>query len=141
MNIVRSTARCSAAVGSKRVKNADFGLAFSASKIRTTQGDIANSVRQRRCGNCSTERSWSRTGNVQSATSRLPITARSSPTISNPKAWEEVVEMTTLKTSRQRTADAIHKKGRRGCVRVIWPNGYEKVGRWERQRPRSYAGV
>ena len=52
MNIVQFTDRSSAAVASKPGKNEDFSLVFSVSKIRITTGDIANSVRQERCGNC-----------------------------------------------------------------------------------------
>src|SRR5271157_4056649 len=50
MNTAQSTAPYSVAAGSKRGKNADFSLVFSASKIRTTPGDIGRYGRQPRCG-------------------------------------------------------------------------------------------
>src|SRR5208337_3425015 len=50
MNTARYIDRCSAAVASRLGKNADFSLVFSASKIRTTLGDIGNFGHRRRCG-------------------------------------------------------------------------------------------
>ena len=47
--IIKTTDHSSAAVASRRGKNADFSLVFSASKIRTTRGDIGRYGRQPRC--------------------------------------------------------------------------------------------
>jgi hypothetical protein len=52
MNIAQSIDHSSAAVASRRGKNADFSLAFSASMIHTTPGVIANFVHGLRCGSC-----------------------------------------------------------------------------------------
>ena len=48
----RFTTRVSVAVVSKRRKNADYALVFSRSKILVIRGDIANSGRHLKCGNC-----------------------------------------------------------------------------------------
>jgi len=44
-------------------------------------------------------RSWSRMGNVQSVTSRLPTTARSFPTTSSSRGWEALGQTTTPQCS------------------------------------------
>jgi hypothetical protein len=110
MNSARFTVRCSAAVASRRGKNADFSLVFSASKIHTTQGGIANSGREQRCGSCSTEKSLSKTENVQSATMNLPTVATSCRTTSSRKEWEEPGETTIRRTFKQPIGGAIQKR-------------------------------
>ena len=112
MSIAPFTTPGSAVAGSMPGKNGIRGLAFSAWKIRTIHAAIANSDHQQRCGSYSTGRSPSRAGNAESATTRLPSAARSSPTISNPEEWEEHEETIIQTTSKLCTNGATNKRDR-----------------------------
>src|SRR5664279_5779169 len=108
MSSAQSTDHSSAAVASRRGKNADVSLAFSASKIRTIPGDIGNVGHQQRCGSCSTERLGSKKGSVHSAAQASRITTRLCRTTSSPKGWEGLGETTTRITSKRFIGDAIY---------------------------------
>ena len=112
MNIVRSIDRCSAVVGSRHGKSEGFSLVFSASMIHTIPGDTANSDHRQKCGSCSTEKSSSNAGNVQSAAKPSRITTRLCPTTSSPKVWEGLGEMTIPTISKQFIGGAISRRDR-----------------------------
>ena len=110
MNSARSTGLCSAVGGSRLGRDEECGLVFSASRIRTTRGDIGNSGHRPRCESCSIARLSSRTGNVPSATSNSLTTTTSCQTTGVPKGWEEHGEMTIRTISKQPIGGAIRKK-------------------------------
>jgi hypothetical protein len=110
MNTAQSIDLCSAAVGNKRGKNADFSLVFSASTIRTTLGAIANFGREPRCESYSTEKSSSRPGSAPFATMNLPTAATSYRTTDTRKEWEEPGETTIQRTFKQPIGGATQKR-------------------------------
>src|SRR5271169_2927189 len=114
MNTAQYTGRCSAAVVSSPRSNADFILAFSASKIHTTLEDFANFGRPQRCGSCSIAKSSSRKESALSVTRNLSTVATSYRTTDIRKEWAEPGAMTIRKTSKPFIGGATLKRDRVG---------------------------
>ncbi len=135
MNTARYIDRCSAAVVSRRGKDADFSLVFSVSRIHTTRGAIASFGRLPRCGSCSTERSSSKKGSAQFARVASQITTKLCPTTSSPRGWEARGETTTPTMFRQFIGGAIYKKGRKDCLfsKVFNQGGSPAQSSWKKQ--------
>ena len=116
MNTAQSTDQSPAAAGNKRSVRADCSLGFDALTIRIIREDIGNSGRLLKCGNFSTGRLSSRTGNVRFVTKSSQITTTSYQTTGIPKGWEERGGMITPTTSKQRISGAMKRK-----ARAEWP--------------------
>jgi hypothetical protein len=80
--------------------------AFGESRMLSIPEDTGNSVRMRKCGNCSIGRSSPRAVIVASAAPRSQIAVTSFLTISARGAWEGHGEMITRKTFRPFTCGA-----------------------------------
>ena len=74
MSTAQSTDRLPAVAGNKYPVRADCSLGFDALMIRIIRGDIGNSVQLLKCGNFSSGKLSSRTGNAPSATKNSWIT-------------------------------------------------------------------
>ena len=112
MNTARSTNRFPAAAGNKRPMCADCSLGFDALMIRIIRGDIGNSGPPLKCGNFSTGKLSSRTGNALSAMKSSQTITMWFPTTGIRKEWAELGEMITRTTSKQRTGGVTEKKDR-----------------------------
>jgi len=147
MNSVRSTDHASAAAGSRLGRNAESSLPFSASKIRTTPGVIANSARRQRCANCWNGKSTSKMGNAESVNNRLPTAGMLSPTTGSPKAWERPGEMTTRTIFRRHIGGATSRRGQKDCIPIkspdssITPHHLPAFGHPGEEHRNSKAGV
>ena len=123
MNTAQSTDRSPAVAVNKRTIRADCSLGFDALMIRIIRGGIGNLGLPQKCGNFSTERLSSKTGNAPSVTKSSQITTTSCQITEIPGEWEGRGEMTIRTTSGQFTGGAILKKDQREL-----PNDGRSVG-------------
>lgn len=137
MSTVRFTVHCSAAVVKDRRLVSSHDSAFSVSKIRTIHAGIANSAHQPRCASCSTGRLPSRAASAESATNRLPIAAKSSPTTSSQGEWEQHDGMIIRITSRLYIEGAMEKKDPRGADNNSSAAPFQMKSHW--QKAQSHA--
>src|SRR5229473_1120781 len=112
MNSVQSIDHFPAVEGSKSRRHALYAWVSNALKTGITRGDIGNSGRQQKCGNCLTARSLSRTGYVQSVTKSLRITTTLCQTTEIRRVWEERGETTIRTIFKQHTGGAMKRKDR-----------------------------
>src|SRR5271156_1822099 len=112
MSTAQSTNRFPAAAGNKRPMRADCSPGLDALRIRIIREDIGNSGRLLKCGNFSTGRLSSRTGNARFVTKSSQITTTSCQITEIRKGWEERGRMITQTISKQRISGAMKKRDR-----------------------------
>jgi len=110
MNTARSTDRSPAAAVNKRPMRADCSLGFDALMIRIIRGDIGNSGPPLKCGNFSTGKLSSRTGNAPSAMKSSQTITMWFQTTGIQKEWAELGEMIIRTIFRQRISGATKRK-------------------------------